>query len=162
MNLRKQYHYPSTLCDLFLVASNEGLQGVFWKEQIDVEFVESLGSPEPVVAFIRQAREQISEYLTGKRTVFDIQLDIQGTEFQKKVWRELAKIPYGKTVSYSEIADKIKNKKAVRAVGTANSKNPLSLILPCHRVIGSDGKLTGYAGGLSIKARLLELESSRA
>jgi len=162
MNSRAQYHYKSTLCDLYLVASEIGLQGVFWKKQSDIEFVENLRGSNPAVLFIKQALEQISEYLEGKRTFFDIPLDIQGTDFQKKVWLELAQIPYGKTVSYSDIAVKIKNKKAVRAVGTANSKNPLSLILPCHRVIGADGKLTGYAGGLPIKARLLELESRKS
>src|SRR5438445_11189765 len=93
--------------------------------------------------------------------MFEVTLDIVGTPFQMQVWEQLRKIPYGVTYSYSDIASKIKNPKAVRAVGTANGRNPLSLIVPCHRVIAADGKLGGYAGGLSIKTQLLELEQGQ-
>jgi len=158
--MRKQYLYKSTLCDLYLVASAQGLQGVFWKKQTDVENIETLVSSDPAVSFIKQTRQEIMEYLKGERKTFDVQLDLQGTAFQKRVWMELTKIPYGKTWSYAELATGIENKKAVRAVGTANSKNPISIIVPCHRVIGSNGTLTGYAGGLPIKEKLLRLENA--
>ena len=98
------------------------------------------------------------EYLNGKRKSFDIKYEINGTEFQKKVWKELTDIPYGETRSYKEIAVAVGNPKASRAVGMANNKNPIAIIVPCHRVIGSDGKLVGYAGGLDMKRALLTLE----
>ena len=103
---------------------------------------------------------QLKEYFNLKRKKFYIPLDIGGTEFQMKVWNELKKIPYGKTASYKEIAESIGNVKAVRAVGKANSKNPVPIIIPCHRVIEHSGKLGGYSGGLGIKEKLLELEGS--
>ena len=102
--------------------------------------------------------KEIMEYLNGKRKSFDIKYEINGTEFQKKVWKELTKIPYGETRSYKEIAVAVGNPKACRAVGMANNKNPIAIIVPCHRVIGSDGKLVGYAGGLDMKRALLNLE----
>lgn len=102
--------------------------------------------------------KEIMEYLNGKRKSFDIKYEINGTEFQKKVWKELTNIPYGETRSYKEIAVAVGNPKASRAVGMANNKNPISIIVPCHRVIGSDGKLVGYAGGLDMKRALLNLE----
>lgn len=101
---------------------------------------------------------EVMEYLDGKRKTFDIKYEINGTEFQKKVWKELTKIPYGETRTYKEIAVAVGNPKASRAVGMANNKNPISIVIPCHRVIGSDGKLTGYAGGLDMKKALLDLE----
>ena len=101
---------------------------------------------------------EVMEYLNGKRKTFDIKYEINGTEFQKKVWKELAKIPYGETRTYKEIAVAVGNPKASRAVGMANNKNPIAIIVPCHRVIGSDGKLVGYAGGLDMKRALLTLE----
>lgn len=101
---------------------------------------------------------EIMEYLNGKRKSFDINYEINGTEFQKKVWKELTKIPYAETRTYKEIAVAVGNPKASRAVGMANNKNPISIIVPCHRVIGSDGKLVGYAGGLDMKRALLNLE----
>ena len=158
--MRKQYVFKSTLCDLYLVASENGLQGVFWKKQSHAENIETLTGSDAAVMFLQQARQEITEYLKGERKNFDIKLDLQGTDFQKRVWLELTKIPYGKTWSYAELATGIQNKKAVRAVGTANSKNPVSIIVPCHRVIGSNGTLTGYAGGLPIKEKLLRLENA--
>jgi len=102
---------------------------------------------------------QIDEYFNGSRKIFDLPLDLQGTDFQKRVWLELLKIPYGKTISYKELSLKLGDVKAIRAVGAANGANPVSIIVPCHRVIGSDGSLTGYAGGLWRKKWLLEFES---
>lgn len=104
--------------------------------------------------------KQLDEYFNRKRTVFDLPLDLQGTEFQLRVWNELLKIPFDRTITYKELALKLGNLKAIRAVGTANGANPVSIIVPCHRVIGSDGSLTGYAGGLWRKKWLLEFESS--
>ena len=107
---------------------------------------------------IKKAYTQLEEYLSGKRTEFDIEIEMIGTEFQKKVWKELLNIPYGETRSYKDIAIAIGNEKACRAVGNANNKNPIAIIVPCHRVVGSDGSMTGYAGGLNIKEKLLKIE----
>ncbi|MDR1590852.1 MAG: methylated-DNA--[protein]-cysteine S-methyltransferase [Puniceicoccales bacterium] len=103
---------------------------------------------------------QIQEYLCSKRKIFDVQIRLQGTDFQKKVWEELIKIPYGKTRSYKEIAQQIEIPKGARAVGMANHNNPIPIIIPCHRVIGTSGNLVGYGGGLSLKQKLLFLEKS--
>lgn len=109
---------------------------------------------------LKKANHELQEYLSGKRKEFDLPLAPQGTEFQQKVWEELCKIPYGRTCSYKDIAENIGNKKAYRAVGMANNKNPIPIFIPCHRVIGADGSLTGYGGGLEIKEKLLEIEKS--
>jgi len=102
---------------------------------------------------------QLQEYFNGKRKDFDIKLNPEGTDFQKKVWNQLLEIPYGKTLSYLELSKQLGDVKAIRAVANANGKNPIWIIIPCHRVIGSDGSLTGYAGGLNRKQWLLEHES---
>ena len=101
---------------------------------------------------------QLKEYLSGKRKNFGIEIEMIGTEFQKKVWKELLNIPYGETRSYKDIATAIGNKKACRAVGNANNKNPIAIIVPCHRVVGINGSMTGYAGGIDIKEKLLKIE----
>ena len=108
---------------------------------------------------IKEAYRQFSEYLEGKRRVFDLPYKIQGTEFQKRVWKALCDIPYGETKSYKQIAQAIGKPKAVRAVGMANNKNPLLVVVPCHRVIGVNGQLVGYASGLEKKRFLLQLEN---
>lgn len=108
---------------------------------------------------IKEAHRQFSEYLKGERKEFDIPFRMKGTEFQKRVWNALCEIPYGETRSYKQIAEAIGNPKAVRAVGMANNKNPLLVVVPCHRVIGANGRLVGYAGGLDKKAFLLHLEN---
>lgn len=109
---------------------------------------------------INKAIEQLDEYLRGDRNKFDIPLLMVGTEFQKSVWNALMKVPYGLTSTYLQLAENVNNKKAVRAVANANGANAISLIIPCHRIIGSNGKLVGYAGGLPVKKRLLKLEQS--
>jgi methylated-DNA-[protein]-cysteine S-methyltransferase len=106
-----------------------------------------------------EAIRQLREYLAGRLTAFDLPLAPEGTPFQREVWRAVAAIPYGETRSYGEIARRMGRAEAVRAVGAANGQNPLPLVIPCHRVIGSDGRLTGYGGGLPLKKRLLALES---
>ena len=107
---------------------------------------------------LRDCVKQLDEYFNKKRKIFDLPFDLSGTEFQLKVWNELLKIPYGAVCSYIDIAKRIGNKPAVRAVGSANGKNPISIIIPCHRVIGNDGSLVGYGGGIWRKKYLLELE----
>lgn len=102
---------------------------------------------------------QLNEYFEGTRKIFDLKLNALGTDFQKKVWKQLEQIPYGKTISYLELSKQLGDVKAIRAIANANGKNPLWIIIPCHRVIGSDGSLTGYAGGLHRKKWLLEHES---
>ncbi len=107
---------------------------------------------------VQKVENEFNEYLGGKRKTFDIPINLVGTEFQKKVWNELLNIPYGETRSYKDIAKAIGNEKASRAIGNANNKNPVMIIVPCHRVIGSNNKLVGYGGGLDMKEKLLELE----
>ncbi len=107
-----------------------------------------------------RCKQQLKEYFAGKRRVFDLPLDQQGTPFQRTVWDCLVQIPFGQVVSYADIADRADNRKAVRAVGAANGRNPIGIIVPCHRVIGSNGTLTGYAGGVERKAWLLTHEGA--
>ena len=109
---------------------------------------------------MKKAIKEIKEYLEGKCNSFDLPLEPEGTEFQKKVWNALKEIPYGETRSYGEIAKLIGNEKASRAVGMANNKNPIMIMIPCHRVIGVNGKLVGYAGGLDVKEKLLNMEKN--
>ena len=148
---RHQYKYQTEISTFYLVASNENLLGIHWTKQ-DAPLVKS---PTPILA---ETIRQLEEYWDGRRTTFDVPLEMKGTPFQEKVWKALQEIPFGKTVSYADIARRIRNPKAVRAVGSANGKNPISIIVPCHRVIASDGRLGGYGGGLNVKTRLLALE----
>lgn len=111
----------------------------------------------PVLA---QAAREIGEYCDGRRRSFDVPICLRGTEFQCRVWQALTRIPYGETATYGAIAAIVNSPRAARAVGLANNKNPLAIIIPCHRVVGSDGKLVGFAGGLEMKRRLLEIESA--
>lgn len=110
---------------------------------------------------LKKAHQQLEEYFQGQRQKFDLPLSPQGTDFQKKVWQALQTIPYGQTATYKEIAIKAGSPKGSRAVGMANNKNPIGIIIPCHRVIGTNGTLTGYAGGLELKQQLLDLESKK-
>lgn len=133
-------------------ASGCGLRGWLHHYLPDARCVDELDRNRTVV-------EQILEYLEGERTEFDLPLDLRGTEFQRRVWDALQEIPFGEKRSYRDIAKQIGRPNAVRAVGSANGSNPVSLVVPCHRVINSDGKLGGYGGGLALKARLLAMES---
>ena len=126
---------------------------------VKIEFGEILKNVEiKETTLISKTINEIKEYLNGNRKKFDIPIKLNGTGFQKKVWNELLKIPYGETCSYKDIAIRINNEKGVRAVGMANHSNPIAIIVPCHRVIGKNGKLVGYAGGIDIKSKLLEIE----
>ncbi|MCI0509447.1 methylated-DNA-[protein]-cysteine S-methyltransferase [Chromohalobacter marismortui] len=140
----------SPLGMLRILASEHGIR--------EIAFVDSAETPAAPSPLTDICREQLSAYLKGELRDFDVPLDPQGTPFQQRVWQALARIPFGETRSYAEIARDIDNLKAVRAVGAANGRNPLPIVVPCHRVIGRDGTLTGYAGGLERKAWLLELE----
>ena len=144
---------------LKLVASDRGLAAILW-ERDDPKRVR-LGAlvEDPDHPILLETERQLAEYFAGKRTAFSIELDMAGTEFQKRVWAALLTIPFGATRSYAAIARQIGRPKASRAVGAANGKNPVSILAPCHRAIGSDGKLHGFAGGLETKQYLLDLES---
>jgi methylated-DNA-[protein]-cysteine S-methyltransferase len=143
---------------LTLVASGEGLAAILWKDDSPrrvrlSNVVEAENHP-----ILLETERQLREYFAGERTAFALKLDPAGTDFQRRVWNVLLTIPYGETRSYGQIARQIGRPAAVRAVGAANGRNPISIVTPCHRVVGSTGELTGFAGGLETKARLLELE----
>ncbi len=130
---------------------------------VEVRFLddESISISQNPKGILKDAIQQLGEYFSGSRTEFKLPLSPKGTDFQKKVWDELQNIEFGKTVSYMDIAKRLGDPKVIRAAGTANGKNPIAVIIPCHRVIGSDGSLTGYSGGLKRKQWLLEHESSQ-
>lgn len=136
--------------DLLIIEKKHKIYAITTHENYDYILEET--------SLIKMAAKQLDEYFNGKRQQFDLPLDLTGTIFQTKVWQELLKIPYGQTKSYKDIAAAINNPKAYRAVGMANNKNRIMIVVPCHRVISSDNKLTGYAGGLEKKEFLLNLE----
>ena len=156
--------YDSPLGRIFLASSDEGLVqvGLSTREKFSSE----ISRKHPSAELIKDDRKnqsvisQLDEYFQGKRKDFSLPILFDGTLFQKKVWQALTKIPYGQTVTYKDIAVKIGNPKAVRAVGNANNRNPLGIVVPCHRVIGTNGKLVGYGGGLDMKEKLLKLEGA--
>ena len=147
---------------LTLVGSDLGLRAILWAED-DPARVGLAGTTLPAasVDVLDDAAEQLAEYFAGTRTAFDLPLDLRGTPFQIAAWEALATIPYGATHTYAEQAARIGRPNAVRAIGAANGRNPISIVLPCHRVVGSDGSLTGFAGGLEAKAALLAFEAAR-
>ena len=144
---------------LKLVAHDQALVAVLWENENPkrVRLAELMEQPQHPILLATQ--QQLNEYFAGNRQQFNLPLDFEGTEFQQKVWQALLSIPFGETRSYKQIAEQIGNVKAVRAVGAANGKNPISIIAPCHRVVGANGKLVGFAGGLDNKEILLQLES---
>lgn len=127
---------------------------------VRIHLVETIQNKVNTTDLLKKVKKQLQEYFTGNRKIFDLEIDFAGTTFQKKVWSELLKIPYGETVSYQDIANRIGNPKAVRAVGSTIHRNPLLIVIPCHRVIGKNGALTGFAYGINVKRKLLELENS--
>lgn len=150
----KYYYIYETKIGKILLAEEEGhITNLYFDDQREVE-----GAELKETALIREAKKQLDEYLLGRRKEFNLPLKAKGTEFQQRVWQALLDIPYGETRSYGEIAKIIGNPKAARAVGLANNRNPISIFIPCHRVIGKNGKLVGYGGGLQIKEFLLTLE----
>lgn len=165
MMVHMQLNYQtlkSPIGDLFIIADSKNLHAVIFEqnwikfhkdqEKLGVEFIEKEN------ALIKKTKNQLNQYFAGKRKNFDLPYKLQGTSFQKKAWQALSKIGYGKTKSYKDQAILVTSPKAVRAIGSANSKNPLCIILPCHRVIASSGKISGYAGGVEAKKFLLKLE----
>jgi methylated-DNA-[protein]-cysteine S-methyltransferase len=156
----KMIHSP--VGNLKLVASDKGLVAILWQNEklsrVPLnELVEDTVHP-----ILLDTERELGEYFAGKRKTFSVPLDMRGTSFQKNVWQALLAIPFGETRSYGQLAKQLGNPQAMRAVGAANGRNPISIIVPCHRVIGSSGKLTGFAGGLETKAYLLNLEESGA
>ncbi len=147
-----------------LVASADGLRAVLWNDDdpLRVRVGPSADANDPghdaAAAVLEQATAELEEYFAGTRTAFDVALDPVGTDFQQQAWMALRTIPYGETISYGEQADRLGDRRKARAVGAANGRNPLSIIVPCHRVVGSTGALTGFAGGLETKAWLLDHE----
>jgi methylated-DNA-[protein]-cysteine S-methyltransferase len=146
---------PSPVGALTLVAREDALVGLYMSEHRHWTGVGDARRDDAPFAAIRA---QLDEYFAGDRTTFDLPVQLAGTPFQHEVWHALQAIPYGTTISYGELARRIGRSAAVRAVGLANGKNPVSIVVPCHRVVGSDGSLTGYGGGLERKRYLLELE----
>lgn len=152
----------SPLGTLTLVGGKDGLAAVLWEHDDPLRVRLDAGDRNDSHPVLVEAERQLTEYFEEKRTAFSIGLDLQGTSFQKSVWRALLDIPFGETRSYGSVATAIGEPRAVRAVGAANGRNPVSIIVPCHRVVGATGRLTGFAGGLEAKAYLLRLEGSRA
>ncbi len=157
----RQATLPSPVGALRVVVSDVGIRAVLWPSDVDrirgVDATPIDADDDPVT---RCAVTQLTEYFAGDRTTFDVPLDVVGTEFQLAAWRALARIPYGETRTYREQAADIGRPTAVRAIGAANGRNPVSIIVPCHRVVGADGSLTGFAGGIEAKRFLLEHQRS--
>ena len=154
--MKNYCYYPAPFGDLLLVEENEKIEHVMFPVEhntrtLEKEWIEDKNAFKDIFT-------QFDEYFSGKRKVFSLKLNPIGTKFQKSVWQELQKIPYGETTNYGELARRIGNPNASRAVGAANGKNPIVIIIPCHRVIGKDGSLTGFGGGLPVKEQLLALE----
>jgi methylated-DNA-[protein]-cysteine S-methyltransferase len=149
--------YASPLGELILAATDAGLAGIYFEEHRHFKGVQGW-SVDPTHAILRQTAAQLDDYFAGRRCDFDLPLDLQGTPFQRSVWQALCAIPFGQTTSYGEHARALGNPRALRAVGAAIGRNPVSIIVPCHRVLGATRTLTGYAGGLERKRALLALE----
>lgn len=156
-----RYHYllfASPVGELTLIAGERGLAAIAWENEQPSRIRARADLLAPQHPLLLQTAQQLKEYFAGDRRHFELPLQFEGTDFQQQVWQALTEIPYGETRSYAQIASRLGRPKAVRAVGAANGRNPLSIIVPCHRVIGANGQLTGFAGGLTVKAQLLALE----
>ena len=151
-----KYIYKSKIGDLIIIANDKTLLEIDHYSSSETILNQNRNK------IIDDTIKQLDEYFKGQRKIFNLPIEFNGTEFQNKVWKSLLEIPYGQTRSYKDIAQMIDNEKAVRAVGGANNKNKLSIVVPCHRVIGQNGKLVGYAGGVTRKEALLKLESENS
>ena len=147
------YNFSSPVGTLCIIIEDNAITGLFIDN--NAELSDSCGN-----GLIMETVQELTEYFSGKRMLFDLPLNPAGTVFQKHVWEQLQLIPYGKTRSYGDIAKAVGNPNAARAVGRANNRNPIMIIIPCHRVIGADGALVGYGGGIEVKKFLLELEAA--
>lgn len=152
-------HISSPVGRLTLVATDNGLAAILWENDRPGRVRLNVAAEINDHPVLLETERQLEEYFAGRRTQFALTLDMTGTAFQRSVWNALLTIPFGETRSYAQIARQIGNPSAVRAVGAANGRNPVSIVVPCHRVVGSSGALTGFAGGLDVKAQLLALES---
>ena len=150
--------FGSPVGELTLVATDAGLAAILWENDRPHRVRLTVDAEDDTHPVLVETARQLGEYFAGRRKTFALPLDPAGTPFQRKVWKALLTIPFGETRSYAQIARQIGSPAAVRAVGAANGRNPISIVTPCHRVIGATGKLTGFAGGLDVKARLLALE----
>ena len=153
--MKNMIYYKSPIGNLIIMEEENAIIKLCFKEQeiINIKDIQEFETP-----LLKKAKKQLEEYFEGKRKKFDLALRLNGTSFQNKVWKALLDIPYGETRSYKDIAIAVGNEKACRAVGMANNKNPISIIIPCHRVVGANGKLVGYGGGLDKKEKLLNIE----
>jgi methylated-DNA-[protein]-cysteine S-methyltransferase len=157
-----KYHSFFIIDDIHftVITSEMGVRKIIFNQKENSSNLANTIQLQPDDPFMFNVYTQLKGYFRGERKHFDLPLKIEGTEFQKRVWNELMKIPYGKTISYKELAIRLGNEKVIRAAASANGANPLPIVIPCHRVIGSDGSLIGYGGGLEIKEKLLQLEGS--
>ena len=167
MNAIAYLRHDSPIGPLLLAATDRGLRALYMRlhrhvsEDVDPRWVPVARGSATQRGILDRTCQQLDEYFAGRRTAFDVPLDVDGSPFQRAVWDGLRAIPFGQTVSYGELARRIGNAKAVRAVGLANGRNPVSIVVPCHRVIGADGSMTGYGGGIERKVFLLALEGRR-
>lgn len=152
--MKKAFYYETVIGKIGIAENGKAITNIFFGKTVVPKEIK-----EEETLLLEKASKQLNEYFQGERTVFDLPLEAEGTEFERMVWDALLTIPYGETRTYGQIAKQIGRPKASRAVGRANGLNPISIFIPCHRVIGSNGKLTGYAGGLDIKKKLLDMEN---
>lgn len=155
--MKNIWYYDFSIGILGIAEDGDGVTNIFFKSD-----KLSKDCTEQETPLLRKAAEQLREYFDGKRKSFELPLSLHGTDFQLADWRALQTIPYGRTCSYKQIAEKIGNPKACRAVGMANNRNPVMIVVPCHRVIGQNGSMVGYAGGLDVKKYLLDLENKNS
>lgn len=153
--MKTAYFYETAMGRVGIAAEDDAITNVFFGNTVTPKEYETVSTP-----LLERAAAQLTEYLAGQRRDFDLPLAPVGTAFEQEVWQALCRIPYGETKTYGEVAAELERPKACRAVGRANGLNPISIFIPCHRVIGAGGRLTGYAGGLEMKERLLRLEGA--
>jgi len=162
MNPLRYDRFDTSIGPLTVAADEEGVRHILFAENRHDARGREAWSHDPQFALVAAARAQLLDFLAGRRDAFDLPLRPQGTAFQQQVWHTLAEIPFGQTWTYAQLASRIGKPSAMRAVGAANGRNPLPIVLPCHRVIGADGSLTGFGGGLPTKLALLRLEGAAA
>ena len=160
MNMRYYDTYESPQGTMLLVATEDGICGVFFVGQKYYPEKERAWKHKPRHALLKQAKRELAEYFAGKRRRFEVALDPDGTPFQRSVWKAICRVGFGKTLSYGALAEKAGRAGSARAAGAATGRNPISIVVPCHRIVGSNGSLTGYAGGLNRKRALLALEGA--
>jgi methylated-DNA-[protein]-cysteine S-methyltransferase len=151
-------YYDSPLGRMMLVANDEGLAGVYFVGQKHYRRANGMARSDSNES-LQKAKRQLKEYFSGKRKTFDLPLAPEGSDFQRAVWKTIARVPFGETISYAELARRAGHPGSARAAGAATGRNPIGIIVPCHRIVGADGTLTGYAGGLEKKKKLLALEA---